>query len=955
MSVRDLFAEPPVEFRQAPFWFWNERLEPALLDWQIRQMRNKGLGGFVMHARHGLKTPYLSEAWMECIRHCCQTAKEQGMVAWAYDERDWPSGPAGGAVIADRQNRMSYLRLDTEAGAGAGALGEDVVAAWVDRGDGQLERVEGGPVSVEGNATRVLKAVRFECPAMLWFDSYLDTLNPDACKAFLRSTYDFHEQQLGDLKTLGLAGFFTDEPALSTYPDDLGRIPWTERFPEKFRALKGYDLLERLPALFGLQEDGAQVRFDYWDVATTLFEQAYVTALADWCEARGLKLIGHPLGEEPLFFQFRCLGTIFKYLKHQHIPGMDHLGITVGKQHPTAMTPKLVSSAALLAGRERTMTETFGESGWGLSLREMKWMADWQMVNGINYFIPHAFYYSICGQRKKDSPPSEFYQAPHWPYYRTFADYTARVTAVMTGGEHVAKIALFFPMSSIWADFVPGTDIAEAVQGMAAAFAPLGEQLLALHRDFVILDEDALAQAVVNTEGFRIGNLLFGALVLPPMTALREDAWKTVQAIGAKTVVVAADCDAVRLLNAAGPARTRLSDLPKATHVTQGDTAALAAALAGVTPDVRIDDAPDVYYLHRRKEDKDFYFFANTGDAAVDAEVSLETLGEVCVWNAETGAVDIAPEQSVLDGRLVLPLRLARYGSRLISVDPAKPCATQEARPFAPEQRIELCEGLWHFTPYNGNFLTLKQWRMSAETRHKVTELRYATEFALTERIANLRLILDGVPEHPVGVAEAARPLVASETYAEILVDSMPVQDELPWEIDTRFRVVDLDGFSDPGTHRLEIVIRNQGWFPQSGLEEYAWIAGDFMIESDEALPHLSPCRGVKCGPWEKQGYPYFSGTAAYAADILLPGEVSGKRIFLDAGNPGNLIEVEINGQSAGVRAWPPYRLEITGLIRPGQDNLIVLKVTNTARNLLEGPDRERPSGLLDQVWIEIG
>ena len=56
----------------------------------------KGLGGFVMHARHGLLTPYLSDEWFECIRHCCEEARERGMVPWAYDERDWPSGPAGG-------------------------------------------------------------------------------------------------------------------------------------------------------------------------------------------------------------------------------------------------------------------------------------------------------------------------------------------------------------------------------------------------------------------------------------------------------------------------------------------------------------------------------------------------------------------------------------------------------------------------------------------------------------------------------------------------------------------------------------------------------------------------------------------------------------------------------------------------------------------------------------------
>lgn len=63
-------------------------------------MRAHGMGGFFMHSREGLETPYLSPEWMDCIRQTVQAAKEAGMNAWLYDEDRWPSGFAGGRVPA---------------------------------------------------------------------------------------------------------------------------------------------------------------------------------------------------------------------------------------------------------------------------------------------------------------------------------------------------------------------------------------------------------------------------------------------------------------------------------------------------------------------------------------------------------------------------------------------------------------------------------------------------------------------------------------------------------------------------------------------------------------------------------------------------------------------------------------------------------------------------------------
>ena len=68
-----------------------------------------GFGGFFLHARSGLKTPYFSDEWFDCIRACSEKAKELGLKPWLYDENGWPSGAAGGKLLSDYECLENYL------------------------------------------------------------------------------------------------------------------------------------------------------------------------------------------------------------------------------------------------------------------------------------------------------------------------------------------------------------------------------------------------------------------------------------------------------------------------------------------------------------------------------------------------------------------------------------------------------------------------------------------------------------------------------------------------------------------------------------------------------------------------------------------------------------------------------------------------------------------------------
>ena len=96
-----LFENPTAEYRGAPFWAWNCELDLSELLRQADCLKEMGFGGFHMHTRSGMATKYLSDEYMRLIKACTEKAKENGMLAWLYDEDRWPSGAAGGYVTSD--------------------------------------------------------------------------------------------------------------------------------------------------------------------------------------------------------------------------------------------------------------------------------------------------------------------------------------------------------------------------------------------------------------------------------------------------------------------------------------------------------------------------------------------------------------------------------------------------------------------------------------------------------------------------------------------------------------------------------------------------------------------------------------------------------------------------------------------------------------------------------------
>src|SRR5215217_2837773 len=95
----DQFHRPPREYGILPFWFLNGELDPDEMRYQLREFRDKGMPGIILHARFGLEMQYIGEKYLDRIKLAVEEAKKLGLQTWIYDEMNWPSGTADKRVL----------------------------------------------------------------------------------------------------------------------------------------------------------------------------------------------------------------------------------------------------------------------------------------------------------------------------------------------------------------------------------------------------------------------------------------------------------------------------------------------------------------------------------------------------------------------------------------------------------------------------------------------------------------------------------------------------------------------------------------------------------------------------------------------------------------------------------------------------------------------------------------
>ncbi|MCP5525507.1 MAG: hypothetical protein H7A47_01705 [Verrucomicrobiales bacterium] len=675
-AVEGRFADPPREFASGPLWVWNDDLTETQIRETLRDLAGQRVRQAFVHPRPGLMTPYLGDDWFRLWKVALDEAAKLDMNIWIYDENSYPSGFAGGWVpeLMPESRGMGLEQREVKSVAG---WKESFVAVYRLEGNSAEDvsaKVKAGAALPEGRYW-IAEIVRAGNSPWHGGRSYVNLITKGVTEKFIDVTLEPYRRLIGDQFGKRVPGSFTDEPQLRP----AGGLPWCPDLPEQFAQRRGYDLLPVLPGLAREVGDWQRVRHDYFRTLNELFVERWAQPYFDWCEANGLMFTGHYWDHEwP-----NCVGVPdnMAMAAWQQAPGIDCL-MNQYAEHTHAQFGNLrfvkeLASVANQMGRARRLCEIYGAGGWDLRFVDMKRIADWLGVLGVNLFDEHLSYITLRGARKRDHPQSFSYHEPWWPDYHVMADYLARLSVAMSAGEEVNHVVVIEPTTTAWMHQGNGARLGD----IGARFFNFLRLLEAAQVDYDLLSEDVLARhgSVAVEAGqsarLRVGQRDYSVLIIPPGTENLEGRTVDLVEQALRGLVVWCLEDTPSRID--GLASDRCAGLA-AKHSNWRaidevrDMAWLAGTMAfdGLKVDRVPGDAGILFHQRRRLADGDLLLLVNTSlDAPSRGEV-FTSRKHVESWDLFTGGTTPYPARAG-ERSLTVAFDLPPAGSLLLKLSDA--------------------------------------------------------------------------------------------------------------------------------------------------------------------------------------------------------------------------------------------------------------------------------------------
>ncbi len=667
-ELKQSFYKIPADFASHVIWGWEGNMDRKTVCADLDTIQKKGFRNVIIEAGYKLPFKYLSDGWFKAVKTAVQEARKRNMKVWIIDEGKYPSGFAGGKFSQERPDlRMQAL---VQCGKISVKKGESLNDEKVP--DNAFSAVAVSH-SGEANQTVDIKDGKFSFSAGLddWDilfmksdfrtsqtrcvnnptggkdenNSLCDYLNPAAVKQFIDWTHEQYKKYLGKDFGSTLLGFRGDEP-------DFGRLPWTPSIIEAFKAEKNYDPTPWLASFLTptLTWEEQRVKADYWDVWSRLFAKNFFQQQADWCEANGVGHITHLNHDDEMPGCIRSEGDFFRDLSKVQVPGIDAIWnqIWPGKENDY---PKQPSSVAHIYGKPRAFSESFAAYFTTPSIPEAKFVVDYQMVRGINFF-EFMFWPSKSTQKTWMSDPG----------MKELNDYTNRTSYLLAQGKPGARIAVYYPIATLW-------------QGNNQAYkdvVAISHQLMMHQRDFDYINEDAFNEAITLGSGYmenKSGQRYY-TLIIPSTDVLTSAAWKTINEFRSRGgKVLFWGRKPANLVEKTYTNPLPINDMKTAAFEPLTDWTSQVEKILP-QPELKIvsDKNDSIRYIHRILPDGDLYFLFNESRKPANITVDFDRTGIVQEWNAIEG-ISKPLKATTQNSMTRLSLELEGWGTKMISIE----------------------------------------------------------------------------------------------------------------------------------------------------------------------------------------------------------------------------------------------------------------------------------------------
>jgi hypothetical protein len=514
-SLTENITDPPSRYSACYVWAWNAKITRDETERQIGEMLKAGIKAFCIipepkefrptSMKTYLEPEYLSEEYFDAVKYAVDVAARHRMTVWLYDEGGWPSGGACRRVNRSTPGLLRKRITVSEKTAEEGQVyrpPEDTehsfYLAAFDEKTGM--RIRDGHLFTE-------KTQIVEYFSSCISDDYLtDIADKRTTDQFIRLTHEGYARSLRGYFGNVVPLIFDDEPALE-------HLAWTPGLAEGFKTKFGYDILDYLPYITervdGTKDNERKANRDYRMYLGELFRENFLVPIREWCRKNNIASAGHlNLDDTTWGFVYRMsYGSPLSSLRRFDIPGIDVIWRQIwrGKGHFFA---RFASSAASQIGKNEALAEMLAVYGDGLTLSDMRRLANLLAVRGINLFNLFGMSYGkkgcLCLIERPVFDPSK----PGFYMLKRLNDTLARISYIMHMGKPDIDTALYLPVE----DILRG---GEEARRAAEAFDEKGRMLEAQQIDFDIVDDEFIANAEIKDGLLCGGNAAYSRIEIP--------------------------------------------------------------------------------------------------------------------------------------------------------------------------------------------------------------------------------------------------------------------------------------------------------------------------------------------------------------------------------------------------------------------------------------------------------
>ncbi len=998
---KELFQNPTSEYRGAPFWSWNCKINEDLVDDQIDIYKEMGMGGFHVHARTGLETPYMGERFLELVKRANERAKEKEMLCYLYDEDRYPSGAAGGIVTEDLRYRQRFLSLtprwdnrycqskeefDHEIAEGKKPAGYYITSYQIVLDDDgclkNYKQVEKDEEMLDGTVWHAYLRLAEESP---WFNdqTYIDVLNKKAVERFIEETHERYFAALGDSFGKTIPSIFTDEPqmagkfAFSTpFDDKKATISYTDDMSDTFKETYGVALLDVLPEiLWELPQGQISInRYHYHDHLAERFASAFSDTIGEWCEKHNIGLTGHFMSERTLYSQMLALADAMRLYRSFQIPGIDIL--TDAKEFTTA---KQAVSVARQYGREAVMCECYGAMNWNWDFKGHKLQGDWLAALGITIRCHHLTFMSMEGESKRDWPASIGYQSPWYKKYPYVEDHFARVNTALTRGKALVKVGVLYPIESYWISYGPNSQTKTVRDQLDENYESLMQWLLYGTIDFDLIDESLLPnKCAVDAIGKQlpVGEMAYEAILVPDLLTIRSttlDRLESFVKAGGKVIFAG---NIPSLVDA--KKSNRAKKLAESCKKVRFDRSDILDALNQVrTIEIRLKKgmlSDNLMYQMRCDGDDRWLFIChvnrkrNVVDTPDLCNIRIPGHWKPTLYDTITGEIAFC-EGTIKGNDTYISRKLYAEDSILLKLEPGAPIndAPKQMLPDAPRHKIWQPES---FALSEPNVLLLDyaeyafdggQWQERSDILTIDNQFRKALGLPRRQdKFTQPWCLPDVKPENKVKLrftfdshiqVEGAHLAMERPENAVITWNGAEINNKADgYYVDKFIATVPLPKI-EKGVNELILEIP----FGRKTNLEWCYILGDFGVRVEGNYVYIiEKPETLHFGDVVHQGLPFYTGNITYNMKLEISEDK--ERVIVEVPHfSAPVMEVFVDGEEKGIIAYAPHKLDL-GAMKAGTYTLSITTFGNrfngfgTIHNANDefrwyGPDAYRTSG----------